>query len=264
MEQAEFRDPRLIPVYDAEYGWSRIDEFFLSVATETPAVRVLDLGCGTGRLTVALAAAGHRVTGLDPAAASLAAARAKPNAEAVRWAEGTAACVQDERFDLVLMTRHVAQFLISDDDWSATLRQLARVLVPGGRLVFDSRDPRARAWEQWTPQESRSVVVLPDGSTVEQFTEVTATSGEVVSFATHFRFDDGTTRTSTADLRFRSLEQLRASVTDAGFVIDDVYGGWERQPVGAPDGEFLVVARRSTEHRPPDPLLVTGEPAVIR
>ena len=244
MEQAEFRDPRLVPVYDAEYGWSRIDEFFLAVANETPGVRVLDLGCGTGRLALALAAAGHQVTGLDPAAASLAAARGKPNAGAVRWVEGTVASLDDELFELAVMTRHVAQFFVDDAAWADTLRDLARVLVPGGRLVFDSRDPRARAWERWTPEQSRSVLVLADGTRVEVFTEVTATVGEVVSFATHYRFGDGTALTSTAALRFRSLAQLRASLVDAGFVIDEVYGGWERQPVGAPDGEFLVVARR--------------------
>lgn len=94
MEEAEFRDPRLVAVYDAEYGWSRIDEFFLAVANETPRVRVLDVGCGTGRLALGLAAAGHQVTGLDPAAASLAAARAKPNADAVSWVEVTTASLR--------------------------------------------------------------------------------------------------------------------------------------------------------------------------
>jgi SAM-dependent methyltransferase len=244
MEQAEFRDPRLVAVYDAEYGGSRIDEFFVAVANETPRVRVLDLGCGTGRLALGLAAAGHRVTGLDPAAASLAAARAKPNADTVTWVEGTTASLQPGGFDLALMTRHVAQFFVEDDAWATTLRELHDALVPGARLVFDSRDPRARAWDRWTPEESRSTIELPDGTEVEFFTEVTAEDGDVVSFATHYRFDDGTPRTSTADLRFRSEGELRASLAAAGFSIRAVYGGWERQPVGAADGELLVVAER--------------------
>lgn len=48
MRNAEFNDPRLVTVYDAECPWSREDDFFLSVVNETPAARVLDLGCGTG------------------------------------------------------------------------------------------------------------------------------------------------------------------------------------------------------------------------
>ncbi len=63
MRQAEFNDARLTAVYDAMFGWSRDDEFFMSVVGETPGARVLDLGCGTGRLALAMAAAwrsGHR------------------------------------------------------------------------------------------------------------------------------------------------------------------------------------------------------------
>ena len=244
MEQAEFRDPRLVAVYDAEYGWSRIDEFFLGVANETPNVRVVDLGCGTGRLTLALAAAGHQVTGLDPASASLAAARAKAGAATVSWVEGTSASLHDGVFDLALMTRHVAQFFVDDDVWAATLHDLHRALVPGGRLVFDSRDPRARAWERWNLEDSRSMVVLADRTEVEVVTEVNAVDDNVVSFATHYRFDDGTSLTSTADLRFRTIDELRVSLLEAGFSIETVYGGWERQPVGAPDGELLMIAAR--------------------
>jgi len=244
MEQAEFRDPRLVAVYDAEYGWSRIDRFFLRIANETPRGRVLDLGCGTGRLALALVAAGHEVTGVDPAAASLAAARAKPNADAVTWVEGTAASLPDGGFDLALMTRHVAQFFVDEVAWAATLRDLHRALVPGARLVFDSRDPRARAWDQWNPVDSRSTVVLPDRTRVDVSTEVTGVDGNVVAFATSFGFDDGTTLRSSAALRFRTEEELRISLAEAGFAVEAVYGGWERQPVGAPDGELVVVARR--------------------
>jgi 2-polyprenyl-3-methyl-5-hydroxy-6-metoxy-1,4-benzoquinol methylase len=78
-----------LEVYDAVCVWSREEDFFLTFVNETPAARVLDLGCGTGRLTLAMAAAGHRVTGVDPAAAPLAAARAKPLADRVTWLEGT-------------------------------------------------------------------------------------------------------------------------------------------------------------------------------
>ena len=67
MWHGEFRDPRLAGLYDVSFGWSRADDFFVGLVDETPRARVADLGCGTGRLTLALAAAGHPVTGVDPA-----------------------------------------------------------------------------------------------------------------------------------------------------------------------------------------------------
>lgn len=51
MRHGEFRDRRLVTLYDAECPWSHDDDFFLWLVNETPSARVLDLGCGTGRLT---------------------------------------------------------------------------------------------------------------------------------------------------------------------------------------------------------------------
>lgn len=245
VEHGEFRDPRLVPIYDAKCLWSREDDFFLSVAGQTPGARVLDLGCGTGRLTLGMAAAGYRVTGVDPAGASLDAARVKPGADRVTWIEGTSADVPEEAFDLVVMTSHVAQFLLEDEVWAATLADLHRALMPGGRLTFDSRDPAARGWEAWNPVDSRQWLTLPDGRGVEEWTEVTGVRGELVRFVHHYRFPAvGEALTASATLRFRTEEGLRSSLAAAGFGVEDVFGGWECEPVGRGDGEFLVIARR--------------------
>lgn len=243
MRNAEFRDRRLVPVYDAECPWSRDDDFFLSVVGETPGARVLDLGCGTGRLALGMAAAGHTVTGVDPARASLEAARAKPGAERVTWIEGTSPVLPDASFDVAVMTSHVAQFLVDDDEWRRTLADLRRALVPGGRLVFDSRDPRAREWERWNPVDSRRRISLPDGRVVAAWTEVTAVQDGAVTFSHHYTFPDGEELLSTATLRFRTQEELCSSLREAGFSVESMYGGWQREPVGMGDGELLVVAR---------------------
>lgn len=245
MQHGEFRDPRLVEVYDAAYGWSRDDDWFLSIVDRAgPAARVLDLGCGTGRLALGMAAAGHVVTGVDPARASLDAARAKPGAGRVTWIEGTSSALPDGAFDAAVMTSHVAQLLVDDEEWRATLADLARALRPGGVLAFDARDPGDRAWERWNPVDSRRRTVLPGGRAVASWTEVTSVAGGVVGFTHRYEFDDGDEARSEGALRFRTEAELRASLAAAGFTVEDVVGGWAGEPVGAGDGELLVVARR--------------------
>ena len=207
---------------------------------ETPAARVADLGCGTGRLTLALAAAGHQVTGVDPARASLDAARTKPGAEHVTWIEGTPSALGEAAFDMAVMTAHVTKFLVDDQDWHGTLRDLYRALVPGGRLVFDTRDPRARIWEHWNPRESRQRVLLHGGTFVEVWNEVTSVDDDLVSSTLHYLLDGREELLSTATMRFRSEQAVRDAVRRAGMDIQEVYGGWNREPVGSADGELLV------------------------
>lgn len=242
MRHAEFNDPQLVSLYDAQVTWSRDDELFLSIVNETRASRVLDFGCGTGRLTLAMAAAGHKVTGVDPALASLDAARAKSGADHVTWIHGTSTALADASFDTAVMTNHVAQFFVSDTEWLKVLIDLRRALIPGGRLAFDSRDPAARRWEQWSRVDSPRCIVLPDGRAVRVWTDVNIVTGGVISYVLHYAFPEGEELLSWGDLRFRSEQELLSSLLDSGFTVDQIYGGWNREPVGHKDGEFIVIA----------------------
>lgn len=108
----------------------------LAEALPPPPADVLDLGCGTGTLSLLLAEAGHRVTGMDFSPAMVAAASAKA-AEArlpVSFAVGDAADpdAAPGSFDVVLC-RHVLWALPEPD---AVLARWARLLRPGGRLVL--------------------------------------------------------------------------------------------------------------------------------
>jgi len=248
----EFRDPRLVGVYDVLCPWSRDDEFFLSLLgdpTGPAGSRVLDLGCGTGRLTLAMAGRGHHVTGVDPARASLDLALSKPGAGRVTWVEGTSSVVTTDAFDTALMTSHVAQFVLGDAEWAGALADLARALVPGGRLAFDTRDPDDRAWERWNPVGSRRHVMLPDGRGLEHWSEITGVrvtggGGTLVDGSHHYAFDSGERLRADATMRWRTEAELRSSVARAGLTVESLFGGWGREPVGRGDGEFLVVASR--------------------
>ena len=101
-------DPRLAAQYDLDNQWGEDLDFFVALVADRPKRRVADVGCGTGRLTVALALDGHAVTGVDPNPAFLAIAATKEGASCVRWIRGTSASLPSDSFDVVLMTSHVA------------------------------------------------------------------------------------------------------------------------------------------------------------
>lgn len=230
-------------LYDAENTWTQADDFFLDFINQQPESRVLDLGCGTGRLTIALAQAGHRVMGVDPHTDSLTAARAKPGAHAVEWIDGTSAHVPlSASFDAVVMSAHVAQAINDDAQWCNTLKNIRAALRPGGRLVFDSRDPQARAWERWTPCTTRSQHTLPDGTGVQLWIDAQELELGLVAITEHRLLADGNREFEDAVLAFRNEETLRAHMDEAGLVVDEIFGGWLGQPVGAGNGELIITA----------------------
>ncbi|MFF8194134.1 class I SAM-dependent methyltransferase [Streptomyces bobili] len=95
---------------------------------------LLDLGCGTGSLSLLAAERGHRVTGVDLSPAMVEQARTKLAGRDAVFLVGDAAAppVGEERFDTVLV-RHVLWTL---PDPGRTLRHWRDLLRPGGRLVL--------------------------------------------------------------------------------------------------------------------------------
>jgi SAM-dependent methyltransferase len=237
---AIFEDPRLARIYDAfESDRSDLD-VYVDLADELGARSVLDIGCGTGTFACMLGQRGLDVTAVDPAAASLDVARAKPGAEAVRWIHGDATTLPDLAVDAAFMTANVAQVFLTDDEWAATLRASLRALRPGGWLVFETRDPARRAWEEWTPELSRVVVDVPGVGLVESWEEVTEVAGALVTFrsTTAFRRDDLVLE-STSTLHFRDRPTVEASLAAEGFELQEVRDAPDR-----PGREFVFLAQR--------------------
>ena len=119
-----------------------LDVYAAPWCEELGAHHVLDVGCGTGTFACLLAQRGLVVVGLDPAAASLDVARAKPGSDRVRWILGDAPALPPLQADLATMTGNVAQVFVTDEGWDETLRAIRHALRPGGHLVFESSGPR--------------------------------------------------------------------------------------------------------------------------
>jgi SAM-dependent methyltransferase len=237
---AYFAVARLARIYDDLEGDRSDLDAYVAMVQEFGSETVLDVGCGTGTFAVRLAQAGVQVIGLDPAAASIAVARQKPGAERVRWIIGDAHSIPPAQVDLVTMTGNVAQVFLRDGEWHDALGASRSALVPGGRLVFEVRDPAKEAWLEWNREQSFRVLDLPVGGPVETWVEITAVAPPMVTFDTHFVFgSDSEAMVSSSTLRFRNRDEVERAVERAGFVVDDVRDAPDR-----PGLEFVFVAVR--------------------
>lgn len=235
-----FRHPRLAAVYDA-LDTDRGDlDAYLRMAGEFGARRVLDIGCGTGVFALLLADRGIEVVGVDPAASSLDVARGRPGAARVRWIEGDAASLPPLRTDLATMTANVAQAITGPRAWQGTLRGAYEALRPGGHLVFETRDPARRAWEEWDREHTHRVVEIPGAGAVESWCDLLDVSGPLVTFRWTYVFAaDGEVLTSDSTLRFRDRAEVEADLTGLGFEVREVRDAPDR-----PGRELVFVARR--------------------
>lgn len=125
--------------YSVRYFMGPWASGLVALAALQPGERVLDLACGTGLVTRLAAPevspAGH-VTGLDINAGMLAVARSlpPPSGASITWVEGNAGAMDlpDASFDVILCQQGLQFF----PDKPAALREMHRVLVPGGRVVL--------------------------------------------------------------------------------------------------------------------------------
>lgn len=245
MPTPEFTDPRQVAIYDAvnSYEPGTQPNFYLGVAEEVGAETVIDLGCGTGIISLEFASRGYRVIGVDPSAVMLEVARQKRGAEDVQWVEGGAGELGTPGADLTIMSGHVAQFILADADWMELLAGVKEALRPGGYLAFESRDPRAQEWNGWTGR--KRIIPVSGCGRIESWTDVTEVEGDVVYAVGHRRLlESNEELISPFVLRFRSEELLRQSLTSSGFSVEDVFGDWDRRPSAPGERELIVIARR--------------------
>lgn len=235
-------DPRIVDLYDQDNPPGPVDTLVLALADRRGPRRILDPGCGTGALTVRLAGPGRTVIGADPSATMIDHARRRPGAEAVTWIHGDADAVLTDPVDLVLMTGHVVEHL-EDPAWHRTLRALGRLLADGGRLVFDSRNPAARAWETWR-QEVPTIRPTMHGPLRER-TEIDALDGGRVRARFHNVFERSGDHVVQAEtFVFRDLGRLTGDLEDAGFAVVSPVGDHSGVPFDGLQRELVIEAAR--------------------
>ncbi len=243
-------------VYDSVYAYVRGDLPFYVDEAEASGGPVLELGCGTGRVSSAIARAGVDVTGLDSSPEMLKEAQSK--ADALPSGSGALTLVRDDMrsfrldraFPLVIVPFRGFLSLLTVEDQTMTLLNARRHLAPGGRLVFNVfvPDPDLLAQDVDTPRHLRDVTdpetgasyVLWHMSEFDGYSQIMSTRLIIEELD-----DRGTvTRRMYRDfqLRYSHRWEIHHLLRSCGYEILELYGDFDRTGFDEDSAEMIWVA----------------------
>jgi SAM-dependent methyltransferase len=270
----EFADPHN---YDMEDSSDTGIAFYSALAQETGGP-VLEIACGTGRVSIPIARLGFAVTGLDIVPGMLDQARSKSSGLPARWIEGDARTFElGERFRLVFLTGNAFQAFLTRSDQEALLQRARAHLDDNGLFAFETRNPRwgnpVRTDQQEMGFGSNSARSQDEGLFAfletrdeEEYGQTyTDTSGrevrvsrtqvydhvaQVLHWTTYRRRSEGDrsaqeqTKITRIAVRFTFPQELATLLHYNGFTIVRQYGDWNLEPLTAASRSIIVVCRK--------------------
>ena len=244
-------------IYDSVYSYVRDDiPFYVKEALDSGG-DILELGCGTGRVTIPIAEAGVDIVGLDFSEAMLDIARSKAGTLSI---ENGKLSLQlgdmrnfelDRQFGLVIIPFRGFLSLLSVEDEMSALRSIKRHLLPAGRLVFNIFVPDITSLLQEgdvayhlrdvTDPVTGATLVLWNQSRYDNFSQIVDARviieeldglGEMV-------------RKTYRDFQLRYVHrwEMRHLLELCGFEILDLYGDFDRSPFDESSTEMVWIAR---------------------
>jgi SAM-dependent methyltransferase len=237
---------RFADVYDAWYGditdVAACIERLADIVAEAGGGPVLELGIGSGRLALPLAARGIEVHGVDASEAMVTALGAKPGAEAVTVTVGDMAQLALEGsppFAVVLVAFNTFFNLPTEAAQRSCLAAVARLLSPNGRFVLEAYVP------DMVDGAAIDGVVSPRHLSVDEVVLSVSQRDRDAQTVTgqHVHITEAGIRLRPWHLRYATPEQLDAMARDAGLELASRESGWEHQPFTDSSGVHVSTYR---------------------
>jgi SAM-dependent methyltransferase len=212
--------------------------------------RVLELGCGTGRLLLPLDRSGARIVGVDRSAPMLAVlrGRARKRRPGVTRGDITALPFAEHTFRLVIAPYGMLQSLLSDILLARMLREARRVLAPGGLLGIDLV-PDVPRWREYQRRTRFTALKGPRGQPLKLVESVRQDPARrLTTFVQEFIEGRGrNAETTQFTLRFRTLpvDAVVRRVQRAGLYLDGMLGGYDGRPYAADGDAWILLARKA-------------------
>ncbi|HUP41365.1 MAG TPA: class I SAM-dependent methyltransferase [Vicinamibacterales bacterium] len=242
------------------YDWEnaqtldRRDVNFWQAMAERTNGPILELGCGTGRVTIPVARTGARIIGIDRSSEMLAHAvkrssRTRSRARPV-WLRGDIRFLpfrSAATFNLVMAPYGILQSLVRESDLKATLASVSRVLAPGGIFGLDLV-PDLPVWKEYRNQVRFRGVRRGGSSRITLIESVRQDRAKKLTLFdqafTETRGRQRTTRRFTLVFRTLTVPQMSKRLERAGFRIKAVLGDYDGQPWDSRADVWLILAEK--------------------
>ena len=186
--------------------------------------RVLELGIGTGRIALPLAARGVEVHGIELSRAMAARLGAKPGGEAIGVTIGDFATTRAEgTFSLAYLVFNTIMNLTTQAAQVSCFRNVAAQLEPGGRFVIEVGVP---GLQRLPPGETFQVFAA--GEDHWGFDEIDVANQGLISH--HLRLVDGRLERVSMPFRYVWPAELDLMAMLAGMELRERWSGWSREP----------------------------------
>lgn len=216
---------RVAGVYDEWY--SEYDQDAISLLAELAGQgNALELGIGTGRIAIPLAAEGVTVSGVDAASSMIQKMQAKANADKIKVTLGNFADVPvDNRFNLIYVVFNTFFALPSQEEQVRCFQNVATHLVRGGHFLIEAFVPDPNRFTSgqvtWATAVTTDRVELDVGK--HDSVAQSVISQKVV-------ITDGATRLYPVQIRYCWPAELDLMAQLAGMKLETRWGSWQRTP----------------------------------
>jgi SAM-dependent methyltransferase len=244
--------------YDLLYGNLADDLPMWEMVTQNVAGAILEVGCGTGRLLLPLAQAGHTLTGLDLSEVALSAAQTK--IEAAGLADRITLQQADMRhfdlpqkdFALALVPLNTFMHCHTIDDQLSTLQTIHHHLQPAGQLIIDLfyPDPTLLAEADGRLYFEDETVAEMSGHPVQWYwrhdIDLARQMRHLVYILDEVDQAGVVRRTQIPfSLRFFYRYEMELLLRTSGFAVESIYGSYQLEPFESHSPRMIFVARKT-------------------
>lgn len=259
-DSSHYAVPEIVDLYDSVplYANRPDIQFYVDEASRSGG-RVLEAGCGTGRVLIPTAREGVNITGIDYSSTMLDRCRERLALETEETQENVGLHEADIRdfdlgqtFQLATIPFRPFQHLMTVEDQLAALRSLRRHLEPGGRLVFDVFNPKFAALAAGATREKEDSPPrpLPDGRVFRRTSLVKAvrlteqiSDASIIYYVTDLGGKEER-HVHEFSMRWFMRYEVEHLLALSGFAVRGLYGNFDRSTLADGSPELIFVAER--------------------